>query len=182
MIPNIPPIFIKTGGFFCKIIKRNNMKYLLILTLLLSTNALAQDFDPNLLVGKWECEGTTTDLNYQSNNKGFVDFKANGTYIDKSILNNIIDNQPLQTKIKYFGYWKISQNTLSLNTETIFDYISSNPKLDKVYGLEAFLRNDKSFYNFQIIELSDNILKYDFTDDGLTGNYECKRTNKKLVF
>lgn len=158
------------------------MKYVILLSVLLSPQLFAQDFDPNLLVGKWECEGTTTGLGFQANNKGFIDYKANGTYIDKSILNDIIDNQPLQTKIKYFGYWKISQNTLSLNIDKVFDYISSNPKLDKVYGLEAFLRNDKSFYNFQITELSDNILKYDVTDDGLTGSYECKRTNKKLVF
>lgn len=158
------------------------MKYVILLSVLLSPQLFAQDFDPNLLVGKWECEGTTTGLGYQSHGKGFIDYKANGTYIDKSILNDIIDNQPLQTKIKYFGYWEISQNTLSLNIDKVFDYISSNPKLDKAYGLEEFLRKDKSFYNFQITELSDNILKYDFTDDGLTGSYECKRTNKKLVF
>lgn len=138
------------------------MKYVILLSVLLSPQLFAKDFDPNLLVGKWECEGKgqTTDLSYQSHGKGFVDYKANGTYIAKSILNDIVDNQPLQTKIKYFGYWKISQNTLSSNIEKVFDYISSNPKLDKVYGFEEFARNDKSFYNFQITELSENIFKY----------------------
>lgn len=184
MIPNIPPMFIKTGGFFCKIIKRNNMKYLLILTLLLSTNTLAKGFDTNLLLGQWECkiQAKSVDFGYQTTEKYIVNYQKDGSYLSKTVLYGVMDNEKMVQKIKTFGYWRISQDVFSANYEKILDYSNNNPRLEKKYEFEQYFKNDKSFENFPITELSKNKFVLNMNKDDFVATHECKRTNKKLVF
>lgn len=156
------------------------LKYMICLTLLFSANTFAQDFDPNLLVGKWECkiQAKSVDFSYQTTEKYIVDYQKDGTYLSKTVLYGVLDNEKMLQKIKTFGYWRISQGVFSANYEKILDYSNNNPRLEKRYEFEQYFNNDKSFENFPIIELSKNKFVLNMNKDDFIATHECNRSSK----
>lgn len=137
------------------------MKKLLAIALLtLSPFTFAKDFNPDLLVGKWQCEAR---FDYSQGDlagieKNTFNFYSNGYYKGSSDIKEKIDRQNFSSKMLYNGQWEIRGDILSYNIEVVTDYKSDNPQIESEYEFEKEFKQDKSFTGLKIVKLTKNTL------------------------
>lgn len=93
------------------------MKYLILSLLLLSSTLMAKPFNANLLVGKWQCFVKFDDTHLKGTERISVEYRSDGTYTTKSVLNTTIQNVDFELKnpkslmeITAIGQWQINKN------------------------------------------------------------------------
>lgn len=143
------------------------MKYLLLSILLLSTTTFAQSFDANLLVGKWQCFVKFDDTHLKGTERISVEYRNDGTYTTKSVLNTTIQNVDFELKnpkslmeITALGQWQINKNIYSEARTDIVHYFHSNQELEQLGEFEKKFAEDKEFEHNLIMKLSKTQFHY----------------------
>lgn len=157
----------------------------LFLTALIAVSPMtfSQDFNPDLLVGKWQCK----DQGYLFNNTTHItenstrEYKADGTHTFE-FSQMMATKAPFglwftfRKKVKGSGIWKLNNDILTLNRTYVTEYQSTPNNLI----LEEKYRNNHEFYDLQFQEFSKDsfmLIYPEKTADKLEGNVveNCER-------
>lgn len=151
-------------------------KLFLTVLIAISPMTFAKDFNPNLLVGKWQCEEyfDYPIVNLKGKETSIISYNKDGTYHSQNILDEVDDGQKNVITLEAEGRWRVKGNILSVNTENLISYQATNPNIEGNQFFEEGLRNDKSFLDMQIINLTENKLVLNLPKN-LQDDYEVKK-------
>lgn len=159
------------------------MKKILLLTLLaLSSVTFAKDFNPDLLIGKWQCKGAFSNPDSFGTETYTETYKKDGTIESKNVIKEINGGQKNTVTMQTLGQWRVEGDIISINLEKLLKYHASNKAVEARDKTEEALREDRSFYDYKLIELTKN--NYVFTQmpedeqDNYRFKYACHRLKK----
>lgn len=135
------------------------MKKLLTLALLtLSPLTFAKEFNPDLLVGKWQCEANYNykDNDYHGTDNLNITISANGNYVFESHAKESIDGKNFNTATKYLGKWQLKDDIFTVEINNVLSYTNDHPEIEAIYQFGKNYEGTDGYIETKVLQLTKN--------------------------